>query len=235
MVALNENFALEKPAPGPKNRVGNFFSGTPDCVGSDRPATRNRIGEKRPCSYDIASGVTYYGFRYYDPETGRWPSRDPVQEDGGLNLYGFVENSSINTWDLLGNVPSWKRCTSPEVWTTDPNGSTPPADGCSAPGWLPGEKDNPGWFLDADFEAACNGHDLCYSNCSSSRRSCDRSFRDAMLAACDGIYSWWNPQRRRCRDWARNYYRAVRLFAGVNGAYRDRQEAACYCACPQSP
>ena len=102
MVALNENFAPEKPALGSKNRVGNFFSGTPDCVGPDRHATRNRIGEKRPCSYDIASGVTYYGFRYYDPVTGRWPSRDPIGEQGGLNLYGFTYNDSINFVDPDG-------------------------------------------------------------------------------------------------------------------------------------
>jgi len=102
MVALNENFAPEKTAPRSKNRVGNFFSGTPDCVGSDRPATRNRIGEKRPCNYDIASGVTYYGFRYYDPVTGKWLSRDPLGEAGGMNLYGFVFNEPSNLVDMLG-------------------------------------------------------------------------------------------------------------------------------------
>jgi RHS repeat-associated protein len=31
-------------------------------------------------------GVTYYGYRWYDPHTGRWPSRDPIEERGGLNL-----------------------------------------------------------------------------------------------------------------------------------------------------
>ena len=44
----------------------------------------------------------YYGFRYYDPVTGRWPSRDPIEEDGGLNLYAMVGNDSINAWDYLG-------------------------------------------------------------------------------------------------------------------------------------
>ena len=43
-----------------------------------------------------------YGFRYYDPETGRWPSRDPIEESGGVNLYGFVENDGFNRWDFLG-------------------------------------------------------------------------------------------------------------------------------------
>lgn len=35
-----------------------------------------------------------YGYRYYDPVTGRWPSRDPIGEQGGVNLYGFVGNDA---------------------------------------------------------------------------------------------------------------------------------------------
>jgi RHS repeat-associated protein len=34
----------------------------------------------------------FYGYRYYDPSTGRWPSRDPIGEKGGVNLYGMVGN-----------------------------------------------------------------------------------------------------------------------------------------------
>jgi hypothetical protein len=46
--------------------------------------------------------MLYYGFRYYDPETGRWPNRDPIEEEGGYNLYGFVGNDGVNAWDYLG-------------------------------------------------------------------------------------------------------------------------------------
>jgi RHS repeat-associated protein len=46
--------------------------------------------------------VAYYGYRYYMPETGRWLSRDPIGENGGLNLYGYVENDGVNRWDYLG-------------------------------------------------------------------------------------------------------------------------------------
>jgi len=46
--------------------------------------------------------VPEYGYRYYDPVTGRWPSRDPIGEDGGANLYGFVENDGVDKWDYLG-------------------------------------------------------------------------------------------------------------------------------------
>jgi RHS repeat-associated protein len=46
--------------------------------------------------------VMYYGYRFYDPEAGRWPSRDPIGERGGVNLYGFVGNDGVNDLDYLG-------------------------------------------------------------------------------------------------------------------------------------
>lgn len=49
-----------------------------------------------------SGGVYLYGYRWYDPLTGRWPSRDPIGELGGRNLYGFVTNEPINGIDLRG-------------------------------------------------------------------------------------------------------------------------------------
>ena len=51
---------------------------------------------------DDETGLVYYGFRYYTPEMGRWLSRDPIGEEGGMNLYGFVGNDGVNWVDLLG-------------------------------------------------------------------------------------------------------------------------------------
>jgi hypothetical protein len=39
---------------------------------------------------------------HYDPNIGRWLSRDPVAERGGVNLYQFVGNDGVNSWDYLG-------------------------------------------------------------------------------------------------------------------------------------
>ena len=55
--------------------------------------------------YDEESGLYYYGYRYYDPNVGRWINRDPIEESGGTNLYGFVYNSSPNWFDDLGHSP----------------------------------------------------------------------------------------------------------------------------------
>ncbi len=43
-----------------------------------------------------------YGFRYYEPLTGRWLNRDPIEEEGGINLYAFVGNDGVGRWDVLG-------------------------------------------------------------------------------------------------------------------------------------
>ena len=48
--------------------------------------------------------VADYLYRYYDPLTGRWPSRDPIEERGGVNLYGFVGNNGVGRLDLLGLI-----------------------------------------------------------------------------------------------------------------------------------
>jgi RHS repeat-associated protein len=54
---------------------------------------------------DADSGFNYYGYRFYDPGSGRWLNRDPIGEEGGVNLYGMVGNDPINYCDLLGLTP----------------------------------------------------------------------------------------------------------------------------------
>jgi RHS repeat-associated protein len=59
----------------------------------------------------------YYGFRYYNPSTGRWPNRDPIEEPGAVLLRGEVlvvegaldyamnRNDPVNVIDYLGMYP----------------------------------------------------------------------------------------------------------------------------------
>jgi RHS repeat-associated protein len=51
---------------------------------------------------DNETDLLHYGYRYYSPALGRWMSRDPIEEQGGLNLYGFVNNDPVNKWDKDG-------------------------------------------------------------------------------------------------------------------------------------
>ena len=41
-------------------------------------------------------------FRAYNPELGMWLSRDPIAENGGINLYAYVGNDPILRYDPLG-------------------------------------------------------------------------------------------------------------------------------------
>jgi RHS repeat-associated protein len=52
--------------------------------------------------FDAASGLYYYGYRFYDPVFGRWPNRDLIGERGGINPYNFTNNNSVNQFDILG-------------------------------------------------------------------------------------------------------------------------------------
>ena len=58
------------------------------------------------CQHE-ASGLILAPYRAYDAELGRWLSRDPIEEEGGINLYGYVGNGPMNWIDPLG------------LWTTE--------------------------------------------------------------------------------------------------------------------
>ena len=51
---------------------------------------------------DDDSGQNYYGYRFYNPNPGRWLSRDPVGERGGVNIYSFVYSDPNDRIDVLG-------------------------------------------------------------------------------------------------------------------------------------
>ena len=75
---------------------------------------RLKEGSNGPCPfmyqgqyYDIEIGLAYNRFRYYDPESGRYISRDPIGLNGGIVLYGYVHD--VNNWvDVLGLIKSYR-------------------------------------------------------------------------------------------------------------------------------
>jgi len=193
MVALNESFASEYPSLGSKNRVGDFFAKE----GKSRPV--NRLAAQQPRlekahAYDeTASGMFFYGFRYYDPVTGRWPSRDPIGENGGINIYHYVWNDPINWYDPFGESPSSGRRSDDRTGTGNRYNDTPPRpdgfpgfpstfrhngkwggagwvsgkwmreDGTDGPLPRPGDPDYQP--PESDRDACYEGHDICINQC----------------------------------------------------------------------
>ncbi|MDE1153152.1 MAG: hypothetical protein PW788_11505 [Micavibrio sp.] len=53
-----------------------------------------------------ASALNLSTTRAYDPATGRWLNRDTIEEDGGINLYGYTGANPVNKIDPVGLVPN---------------------------------------------------------------------------------------------------------------------------------
>ena len=52
---------------------------------------------------------------FYNTSTGRWLSRDPIEEQGGANVYRFASNDGINGADFMGFVVI---CKCPQAYFT---------------------------------------------------------------------------------------------------------------------
>ncbi|MBI5610017.1 MAG: RHS repeat-associated core domain-containing protein [Deltaproteobacteria bacterium] len=52
--------------------------------------------------WDRETGLVRFGAREYDPELGRWLSRDPIGCAGGWNQFGYVAGDPVNAVDPAG-------------------------------------------------------------------------------------------------------------------------------------
>ena len=55
--------------------------------------------------YDPFIGLYDFGDRWYSIALRKWISRDPLGEDGGMNLYAFCDNDPVNKFDPNGCIP----------------------------------------------------------------------------------------------------------------------------------
>lgn len=87
----------------------------------------------------------------------------------------------------------------------------------------------PNYFLDANFTPACNKHDLCYSDCSRTKKQCDDDFYDDLVDVCRKTYPgfWDSVPRGLCESAAWGYYTSVNSFG--NSFWADAQIEGCQC------
>jgi len=73
--------------------------------------------------FDNETALASYGHRYYSPSYGRWASRDPIGEGGGLNILQFSKNRSIDRIDYLGLKVTFGTDVGGSItsWTPDKN------------------------------------------------------------------------------------------------------------------
>jgi integrase/recombinase XerD len=104
---VTEPDCMKNPEPPEDDPPAGNIPNTPK---NPKPPTSGEYGstpliENDDSASDLSGNtarVTYYGYRWYDPATGRWTSRDSIEEEGGINLYGFVGNRPISDVDVLG-------------------------------------------------------------------------------------------------------------------------------------
>jgi RHS repeat-associated protein len=81
--------------------------------------------------YDKDTGLSRFGYRDYNPATGRWTAKDPILFEGGnTDLYGYCLNDPINAVDPIG------------LWFID-IGASGSATGSLGPGGTIGIQINP--------------------------------------------------------------------------------------------
>lgn len=62
-----------------------------------------------------ASGLSFYGYRYYLPDLGRWTAQDPLKSTTEINPYALLSNSPVGHVDLLGLL-TIQAIREPEGW-----------------------------------------------------------------------------------------------------------------------
>jgi RHS repeat-associated protein len=131
------------------------------------------------------SGLNLTLYRAYNPALGRWISRDPIEERGGLNLFGYVGNDPVNAIDPVGLIRIYGNWCGPD-WT----GGHREAYTSHAPGYYQAPINT--------LDAACETHDICYYQCRNNypcdgemRSQCFRECDRALTNAANSVGSFW--------------------------------------------
>jgi len=190
---------------------------------------------------DAETGLYYYGYRYYQPETGRWVSRDPAldkafQETRSLIIGSTAKQTERRRWQQMlvarGHLRRESIKDSEEI-SLEPHSQNEYAflanmpvdhidvlglqDFCGSVGteWVPEL-----WF--GGPNGACAKHDDCFDTCGYGQEYCNGLFLANMVQSCP-IWPPW--ETATCLAAAAWYYAAVQNLGQT--AYCNAQAGCC--------
>jgi RHS repeat-associated protein len=83
--------------------ISDAFGSTSPEEDPDGDGVETILNHRFPGQYhDVESGLHYNYFRYYEPETGRYITSDPIGLEGGLNTFAYVDSSPMRFFDVYG-------------------------------------------------------------------------------------------------------------------------------------
>lgn len=85
------------------------YGGTAIMAGKNQTEFKQKQYRYSGKEKDAATGLYYYGMRYYCTWLGRWLSADPAGTIDGLNLYAFVGGNPVSHVDIGGMMKAIKK------------------------------------------------------------------------------------------------------------------------------
>jgi len=172
--------------------------------------------------FDPETAHYAYIFRILDLRLGRWLSRDPIEERGGLVLYTFVANRPTTLYDALGREAMW----------------------CESLGCV----DISDIVYDSGFGGASFGTVSGFVDCSGQWAGIQQSIRNAVSTACRVMHEahaclagdFENIPRPAAPAWEQVYWDVVRqtrdqlleiLQVALHEGCRDGVDVECECSC----
>ena len=108
--------------------------------------------------HHVSSGLWLTRYRAYDSQTARWLSRDPIEEEGGVNLYGYVNGNPISYKDPMGLEKTVDDMLGPDHKDSPPPPDYPTTDRRPVPPPLPPPPSTPNpdpWPGPNDWRGQC--------------------------------------------------------------------------------